>query len=233
MIFSKNNCKNKKCKINLSELKNTIKNTKIRYIKLHATKIDKIVSSATNKLPNIFPEYSIYNNRHFLCELAGRTACKINKQIVTYKAINSMCCVDFIAYDCANQVLRQKQIDIFKYVNEKYGSFELKKKEKQIFPYLLCEKFLLVIVQLLSVLARLVSEVEYGAKYNGTKIRNFSYANIYGLLKYNKNMAKIGHNLKIDYKKCVFLFIDKLINIENKLNIFVKYLVFLSNKFHI
>ena len=233
MNYLINNYNNKKCKISKKSIKLHPKQRKLYYKKLNITKMDKVISKITKNAPNLFPEYVIYNNKQFIIELSNKIAQKINSQIITYKATNKLCFVEYLAVDCANQILKQDKVDVFQYIQKQYGYCALNKKECRVFPYLLCEKLLLLISQLHSTLASCANQIEFGAKFSGQDIACFSYANYYGLVKYNKNYAKIAYNSNINYKKCIFLFIDKLIKIRDKLTVCINYLKYISNKFHI
>ena len=230
MIFSINNYKNKKRKTVKNIFKNSEKQSKMSYTKLNITKIDKVFQKITKSQPNLFPEYVVYNNKQWLIELSKNIAQKINSQILTYKSQKGRVYVDFLAFDCAYQIFRQKRVNIFDYLQTTYGYDCLNKKEQKIFPYLLSKYILSNIILCMKQLKRFSFEIEYGSIVS-KKIANLSVANVYGAVKYNQNFAKIRQNLTLNIEKCIFIFIDKLFKIQHKLNVCVNYLEYIAKKF--
>ena len=230
MIFSINNYKNKKRKTVKNIFKNSEKQSKMSYTKLNITKIDKTFQKITKSQPNLFPEYVVYNNKQWLIELSKNIAQKINSQILTYKSQKGRVYVDFLAFDCAYQIFRQKRVNIFDYLQTTYGYDCLNKKEQKIFPYLLSKYILSNIILCMKQLKRFSFEIEYGSIVS-KKIANLSVANVYGAVKYNQNFAKIRQNLTLNIEKCIFIFIDKLFKIQRKLNVCVNYLEYIAKKF--
>lgn len=231
MNYSINNRKNKKCKIYQNYLKKHAKHAKNTYIMLNISTIDKTFSKLLKEQPNLFPEHVVYSQRDTLFALSKKISHKINSQIVRYKSRKALCIVEYIAKDCAKQIILQKEVDVFQYASKVYGYTCFNKKEFKIFPYLLAQYIYTNIFKLLQLLKTYVYEIEYGAVCDSQIFKKLSLANIYGIAKYNQNYTQIAQNLRINYKKCVFKFISKLLNIELKLKICTKYLRYLSLKF--
>lgn len=228
-----NNSKNKKCKTCKNNIKKHVKHAKNTYTKLKISTIDKSLLKLFNKQPNLFPEYVIYRQNHTLFELSKNISQKINSQIIKYKSKKSLCFVEFLGADCARQIFLQQEVDVFKYAFNTYGYNSLNKKELKIFPYVLSNYIFVAIIKVMKLLNRYAAEIEYGALCKNKLPTNLSLANIYGVVKYNPNYALIAQNLNVNYKKCVFDFVNKLSNIELKLQICVKYLKYLSSKYNL
>ncbi len=209
---------NKKRKINKNSCKKRNKTAKISKKALKTTQIEWKMRKSLNCNLDIYSLNEIYNNKELLLHLSKYLSKKINSQIGVFRSVKSVTIVEFIAKECIFDCFCNDDYNIDKYIIYKYNL--LYKKELNILPYLILDKLLHTIVNIMAVFNRFCKDISSGAVHDSfNKPQNYSLAKIYGIAKYNKNLLKYMQISNCNIKKCVFLFINKLTWYQNKIHL--------------
>ncbi len=230
-IYLNINQKNKNCKNDAKKLKFCDTNSKKRYKYLKPSNIDKQVNSMFLYPAEVFPEQTIMDSKAFLVDLSKKLVNKINKNCQEYRGNSSATLIEFVAKDCANQIVKQDKIDIEKYINDRYKFNCFYKKELKFLPFLIMQELLVHICNIKKQLENISMEIQVGAVLKKCKNNLLTNATIYGIFKFNKNLLKFNE-ISFDYvKKCVFNLICKLDFINLKLNVLINYIKYFNNNY--
>jgi len=229
-LISHKNKKRKKC---LEKLKNDLCNTKICYKLLKPIKIDKLIYKILNTDYSLFPEENFKCYKQQLFNISINLSRKINSQICRYRSAKGRVLVEYIAKICIDKLLTQGNINISKFINAKIKVNDLYKKELNILPALILIELYNRLRLLCNYMKRIQKDISYGAITTCVSSTTYSNAFYYGLIKYNKNLVKIGNISNINYRKCVFYFIEELNDIDKKIKIVVANILYIYNNFKI
>ena len=208
------NSKNKNCKNINIDYKNKHKHYKISNKYLCVTNIDRDFSNI--KQNDLFPFLLIEKNINQINLLSKLVSQKINSSLVLYRSIGKFSIIERLAKESIYQCLKNNNYNIEFFIDEVVGFDNIYKKELKILPYVLTANCLSVLYKIYQKLESFYAEVAIGASQNYfSKIKKYSNARIYGIMKYNENMVKFTTISQINFKKCIFIFINKL-NIYNK-----------------
>lgn len=229
-IYQVINQKNKNCKTDRNISKKQEKSVKRMYKKLKPTKTDKSVKQIYAMPVEVFPQRVLIDNKDYLINISKYLSKKINSQITCYRSLNCHTIVEFVAKDCAKQILKTDKIDIIKYINNQYGFSSLYKKEVTILPCLIVNELLKLICELSDVLNVIALNIKKGAEIRRYSAKyKYADATIYGIFKYNRNMLKFAQISYNYVEKCVFNLIDKLNRYYNKLQVLINYVKYFDN----
>lgn len=215
--------KNKNCKIVKIKCKNAQKRIKIGANYIQPTKSDKNIEFILKNNIDLFPFVLILKNKQVFTDISNYLSQKINSQITLFRSVKSITIVEYVAKSCVLNCIKADAVDCEKKLKNNFDILKFYKKELQIIPYLMLNNLLSVVYDIYNKLHEMYLDICIGAKQrNFIFYKNFSLARVYGIVKYNQNMLKYANISKINIKKCVFNFINKLTIYYKKLQLVFK-----------
>lgn len=226
------NTKNKKCKNYSVDTQNRIYIYKIRQIKLKIYTQDKLASRLIYKKPNIFAEYAYYNQRFMLYNLANKVCTKLNKNVSKYRGVKNTTFIEFVAENIATEISAKSGVDIIKFIAKTYNFNNFYKKELLILPALIVAKLLQKIIDIATFLSSVDRAIKRGSNYsNFIENKTYSDAELYGIIKFNKNLLKFSMVPTNVFYHGVFCLIKQIEECEKKLTRLIDAIIYLNNKF--
>ncbi len=215
---------------NFKTLYNNFKDTKTKIIFNKLNKsccfFDMKFTLSRIKEPLIF-ENEIVKNKNFLITITKFVDYKINKTNCTFRSKNGEIIIDSVAEIVASQVIKSNNCSLFKIYNKCKTAFSIRQKEDKIFKVLLAQKLLVILGQIeeeFRSISKIILKSKSSFKLKKYKKQIYQSAQIYSVVKYNKNSTKILYNSNIEKDKVINDFFSEMLEAEYKTKLIITYL---------
>ena len=228
------NTKNKKCKMCAINMQKHVYFYKIlqKHVKIYTH--DKLLSLFKNKKPNIFAEYEYYNQRDMLEEVATKVCDKLNSNTAKYRGVKSDTIIESVAENVASEISAKSGVDIIKFISKTYNFDNFYKKELTILPTLIAAKITQKIANILLKLNSIDKAIKCGSKYSTfVPDKNYSNGELYGIIKFNKNLLKFSEIPNSVFYHSVFSLIRLIEDYQCQLRRLIDAIIYLNNKFNL
>lgn len=208
-------------------------NEKTHYLCLEKTCLyERLIVMFSKQKHPMFCDALLFRQKDYLLALSKFIDFKTKKSKQKFRAKRGKILIAEIAKLLARKTMQQKRCDVFSKFKLLSEQLKLRQKEIKIFPILLSYEIILNIIQLEGELSE-ISNVIFNSK-NAKRVKKYRKmilfsANIYGILKFNKNSTKLLRPFSGSVKKEISCLMSELLEAEFHLKLSVSCVKVLFN----